>query len=176
MLNVFLRISAFFKHVFKIFKHKYFVCKYCFKTGLYWRGIVHDLSKFHPKEFFESVKYYNGKRSPIDVCKEKNGYSLAWLHHKGANDHHFEYWDNISIPYKPFAEMICDWFGACKAYNGNKYTPLQESQWWWYIKRPTMPRINKHTLKRIDAVMRKLEEYDSFNETCKNLKNIYYSN
>ena len=54
MLNVFLRISAFFKHLFKIFKHKYFVCKYCFKTGLYWRGIVHDLSKFHPKEFFES--------------------------------------------------------------------------------------------------------------------------
>ena len=72
--------------------------------------------------------------------------------------------------------MICDWFGACKAYNGNKYTPLQEAQWWWYIKRPTMPRINKHTLKRIDAVMRKLEEYDSFNKTCKNLKNIYYSN
>ena len=74
MLNVFLLVSNCFKHFFKICQHKCCVGKYCFKTGLYWRGLTHDLSKFSPTEFFESIKYYNGKRSPIELCKEKNGY------------------------------------------------------------------------------------------------------
>ena len=82
---------------------------------MYWRGLTHDLSKFSPTEFFESVKYYNGSRSPIELCKEKNSYSKAWLHHKGRNDHHYEYWqgdfdsgiNHIKMPYKSFCEMIC---------------------------------------------------------------------
>ena len=184
MLNVFLLVSNCFKHFFKICQHKYYVSKYCFKARLYWRGLTHDLSKFNPIEFWESVRYYNGKRSPIDICKEKNGYSKAWLHHKGANDHHYEYWqDNfdsgtthIEMPYKAFAEMICDWFGAGKAYNGSKFSPLNESQWWWYNKRPKALSINSKTLERIDKVMTQLEKSNSFDYVCKNLKKFYYEN
>lgn len=184
MLNVFLLVNNCFKHFFKICKHKYYVCKYCFKAGLYWRGLIHDLSKFSPTEFFESVKYYNGNRSPIELCKEKNGYSKAWLHHKGRNDHHYEYWqdnfdygtNHIEMPYKAFAEMICDWFGAGKAYNGNNFSPLNEAQWWWYNKRPKTLAINSRTLNKIDRVMLELENSNSFNYICKNLKKIYYEN
>ena len=80
------------KHLIRILRHKFWVAKYCFKLGLYWRGITHDMSKFSPVEFLESVKYYNGNSSPIVECKRINGYSKAWMHHKGRNDHHYEYW------------------------------------------------------------------------------------
>ena len=77
------------KHFKKICIHKYWVAHYCFKCGLYWRGIKHDMSKFSPIEFWESVKYYQGDRSPIDAAKEDKGWSAAWMHHKGRNTHHY---------------------------------------------------------------------------------------
>lgn len=86
-------------HLKTVLTHKKYVMKYCFKAGLYWQGIVHDLSKFSPTEFWESVKYYQGTRSPIDACKEENGMSLAWLHHKGRNKHHYEYWQGAMCCY-----------------------------------------------------------------------------
>ena len=127
-----------FKHLKKICKHKYYVGKYCFHYGLYKQGITHDLSKFSPTEFFESVKYYQGDRSPIDACKEDKGYSMAWLHHKGRNKHHYEYWvDNfdkggeaLQMPFKYVLEMFCDYLGAGKAYMGKNFTYSAEYKWW----------------------------------------------
>jgi hypothetical protein len=99
-------------------------------AGIPWRGFVHDLSKFSPVEFWESVKYYHGSRSPLAICKEKEGYSKAWLHHKGRNKHHFEYWIDpmapIQYPVIPFVytvEMICDTFAAGIVYQGKNWTP-----------------------------------------------------
>ena len=125
-------------HFKKICKHKYYVGKYCWKIDLYWQGIVHDLSKFSPIEFFESVKYYQGNRSPIDACKEKKGYSKGWQHHKGRNPHQYEYWiDNLDhggealiMPREYAFEMICDYIGAGKAYMGKNFTYAKEYQWW----------------------------------------------
>ena len=81
---------------------------------------MHDLSKFSPTEFFESVRYYNGKRSPLHLCREDKGYSKAWMHHKGRNKHHFEYWEDMSknerfgvlLPYKYIVEAVCDKIAA----------------------------------------------------------------
>ena len=87
-----MKLSNFFLHLKKILVHKYWVFYFCCKAGIPWQGITHDLSKFSPVEFWESVKYYQGNRSPIDACKEENGYSMAWQHHKGRNPHHYEYW------------------------------------------------------------------------------------
>lgn len=134
-----MNIKNFFKHLKTVCKHKFFVAKFCFKAGLYWQGIVHDLSKFSPTEFIESVKYYQGTRSPIDACKEENGMSMAWLHHKGRNKHHYEYWqDNfdrgtthLTMPFKYAHEMICDYLGAGNAYMGKKFTLAGELQWWY---------------------------------------------
>lgn len=125
-------------HFKKICKHKYYVGKYCWKIDLYWQGITHDLSKFSPIEFFESVKYYQGNRSPIDACKEKKGYSKGWQHHKGRNPHHYEYWvDNLDhggealiMPREYAFEMVCDYIGAGKAYMGKNFTYAKEYQWW----------------------------------------------
>lgn len=121
------------KHFNLITKHKWEVFKLCCKIGIPWRGLLHDLSKYSPTEFWESVKYYNGKKSPIIVCKEKNGYSKAWLHHKGRNKHHYEYWVDLEapektpiLPYKYAAEMICDKMAAGIIYSGQDWTPEYE--------------------------------------------------
>lgn len=79
-------------HFHLVNKHRFTVLKLCIKAGIPFRGLLHDLSKYSPIKFFESAKYYNGKGSPISVCKTKNGYSKAWLHHKGRNKHHQEYY------------------------------------------------------------------------------------
>ena len=131
-------MSKAWKHLKKILVHKYWVFRYCCKAGIPVQGLLHDLSKFSPVEFFESVKYYQGDSSPIDACKKANGYSKAWLHHKGRNPHHYEYYiDNLDhggqpliMPYKYAVEMLCDYLGAGRAYMGKKFTWESERKWW----------------------------------------------
>ena len=126
-----------FKHLKKILIYKYWVGLYCFKCGLYWRGLVHDLSKFSPTEFFESIKYYQGNSSPINAAKKDKGYSKAWQHHKGRNKHHYEYWtDNydsgttcIKMPFIYAVEMLCDYLGAAHAYWGKSFSYTAEYDW-----------------------------------------------
>ena len=104
--------------------------KYCFKAGLIKRGLLHDLSKYSPSEFWAGAKYYQGNRSPQAREREVLGYSAAWLHHKGRNKHHFEYWTDfadgrrvyVKMPAQYFAEMVCDRVAACKIYLKDKYT------------------------------------------------------
>ena len=69
----------------------------CFMRGLYRLGLVHDLSKYSWTEFSVGAKYYQGTRSPNDAERESKGYSSAWLHHKGRNKHHLEYWVDYSV-------------------------------------------------------------------------------
>ncbi len=122
------------KHFKTITYHKYLVARGCFKVGLYRQGILHDLSKYGPAEFLVGVKYYQGNRSPNDAEREERGYSSAWLHHKGRNKHHYEYWIDYSgkgglramapvpMPKRYIAEMIMDRIAACKVYKGRDYT------------------------------------------------------
>ena len=125
-------------HFKKICIHKYWVAHYCFKCGLYWRGIKHDMSKFSPVDFWESVKYYQGNRSPIDAAKEDKGWSAAWMHHKGRNTHHYEYWqDNFDnggnpliMPFEDSVEMLCDYLAAGRAYMGKNFSFTSEWKWW----------------------------------------------
>ena len=125
-------------HWKKIRTHRKWVRRYCWKQGLFWQGLIHDLSKYSPTEFFESVKYYQGTSSPIDACKKANGVSYAWMHHKGRNPHHYEYWqDNfdkggqpVLMPYKYFVEEMCDFIGAARAYLGKDFSYVKEEEWW----------------------------------------------
>ena len=84
-------------HFKTITHHRHLVCRYCFRLGLYRQGLLHDLSKYAPCEFWRGAKYYQGYRSPNDAERKQNGVSLAWLHHKGRNRHHFEYWIDYYI-------------------------------------------------------------------------------
>ncbi len=119
-------------HFGTITRHRWLVRQGCFKIGLYWQGLTHDLSKYAPTEFLVGAKYYQGTRSPNAAEREIKGYSEAWMHHKGRNRHHYEYWTDMSpvtkiyesvpMPRKYLAEMVMDRRAACKVYEGEKYT------------------------------------------------------
>lgn len=122
----------FIKHFSTITRHRHKVIYHCFKCGILWQGLRHDLSKYSPTEFFAGAKFYLGDRSPTEAERRTYGYSLAWMHHKGRNKHHFEYWTDYNIetrrveavemPLKYVKEMFCDRVAAGKIYLGDKYT------------------------------------------------------
>lgn len=125
-------MSKLWGHFKTITLHKIRVTRLCFRCGLYKQGILHDLSKYSPVEFFSGVAYYQGNRSPINKEKEVKGYSLGWLHHKGRNKHHWEYWlDNgheyqgmkaLKMPVEYVVEMFCDRTAASQTYKKDAYT------------------------------------------------------
>lgn len=129
--------QRFFGHLGTVIKHKRYVRRACFKMGLVKQGLFHDMSKFSLTEFVPSVKYYSGKASPNAADRYFTGCSRAWLHHKGRNKHHYEYWIDYSsrlaepklcgmlpapMPVKYIVEMLMDRIAACKVYNGDAYT------------------------------------------------------
>ena len=131
-----LKISNVFRHFWLVTKHKHEVFKNCLKCGIVWQGIVHDLSKFTPVEFIEGARYFQGNRSPIGACRRETGVSKAWLHHKGRNKHHIEYWHDVEckvhpmMPYKYAVECVCDKLAATKIYNGKSYTNQKPLEHW----------------------------------------------
>ena len=120
-------------HFKTITKHKWLVACGCFRVGLYWQGLAHDMSKYSPVEFWNGARYYQGIRSPNGAEREDKGFSEAWMHHKGRNRHHYEYWTDMSketgryesvpVPRRYLAEMVADRLAACKVYEGAAYTP-----------------------------------------------------
>ena len=119
-------------HFKTITHHRRLVRQGCFKVGLYWQGLIHDLSKYSPAEFLTGVRFYQGNRSPNAREREVKGYSEAWMHHKGRNKHHYEYWSDLSLasrryeyfpmPRKYLVEMVMDRRAACMTYQGKNYT------------------------------------------------------
>ena len=119
------------QHLKTITKHKALVMDGCFRVGLIWQGITHDLSKYSPTEFMIGARYYQGTRSPNAAEREDKGYSEAWMHHKGRNRHHYEYWtdmnretrkyESVVMPRKYLVEMVMDRRAACKVYQGKNY-------------------------------------------------------
>ena len=127
-------MNPYWQHFKTVCKHKREVFKECRACGLFWQGLLHDMSKFGITEFLPSVRHFQGHRSPIEAEKESIGYSKAWLHHKGHNKHHWEYWTDFAddgsiianeIPMNYVIEMICDWVGAGKVYSKEKWTPAE---------------------------------------------------
>lgn len=120
------------KHFITITKHRHMVMFLCFKMGIYKQGLLHDLSKYSYTEFSNSAKYYVGTYSPTISERKDKGYSDIWMHHKGRNKHHYEYWFDFSnvekkyvpikIPIQYVKEMICDRIAASKVYLKDKYT------------------------------------------------------
>lgn len=159
------KIKNIWFHLRKIQTHRKWVRHYCFGIGLYRQGLLHDLSKYSPTEFWESVKYYQGTSSPIDASKAENGYSMAWFHHRGRNYHHYEMWQDdfdhggkpLLMPYKYFAEMICDYLAAGHAYMGKKFSFVAENEW-WKKKRAKGLAMPENQTKMIDFIFNQLAE------------------
>ena len=126
---------------------------------------MHDLSKFHPKEFIPGMIYYNAGHSPIIEARKDKGWSEAWIHHKGINSHHYEHWidgvDNgvcmVRMPFEDALEMVCDGLGAVIAYNW-KASGCYEREWQWWMKSQKSFAMHPHTRAFRHFMIRKMKE------------------
>ena len=125
-------MNKFFGHLNNVLTHRHLVFRFCCRVGIPLQGLLHDLSKFTPTEFIPSVRYFQGNMSPIGAERRANGYSMAWLHHKARNKHHWEYWLDrggkegklmcFEMPKNYVKESVCDRVAACMIYQKEKYT------------------------------------------------------
>jgi hypothetical protein len=159
-------LHNFYGHLTTVLKHRHMVMLHCFKAGIIKRGLLHDLSKFSPTEFIPGVLYFQGNRSPNEQERETIGYSRAWMHHKGRNRHHYEYWtdycpktgtlDPVRMPDIFIFEMFCDRVAASKIYNKEKYNnscPLE-----YFLKAKPKRRIEAQTAAKLEFLLRMLQD------------------
>lgn len=150
------------KHFCTITRHKNLVLAGCFKIGLYKQGLLHDLSKYSPTEFLVGCRYYQGYMSPNNAERMDRGYSSAWLHHKGRNKHHLEYWIDYApngdhamagmrMPEKYVAEMVCDRIAASKNYKGDKYTDA--AAWEYYDRSRDHYILHPETRRQLETCL-----------------------
>lgn len=173
-------VKKFFGHLHTVNHHRWKVFCLCCKVGIPFQGLVHDLSKYSPDEFWEGVKYYQGNYSPIRNCKEVEGYSKAWLHHKGRNKHHYEYWYDYAtpiespvMPLKYYLEMVCDTLAAGMTYQGDKWDQHYQLKYWHRVKdkaiiHPKMAELLEKTYEDIS------EKGLKVTLTKKYLSDLYY--
>ena len=165
-------------HLKTITAHKMRVMKYCFRVGLYRQGLLHDLSKYGPKEFLVGVKYYQGDHSPNEAERLDTGVSSAWLHHKGRNKHHLEYWidydpkqglamGGMKMPVQYVVEMFCDRVAASQTYLGEEYT--NASPWEYYDKSKDHYLIHPDTAALLERLLRLLRD-DGEEETLRYIR------
>lgn len=155
------------RHFITITRHRHRVIAHCLRAGIGWQGLGHDLSKYTPAEFAAGAKYYQGTRSPNEVERELFGYSPAWLHHKGRNRHHFEYWTDynpktktvepVKMPLKYVAEMFCDRVAASKIYQGDNYTAQHPLD--YFLRGKPRRRIHPDTSDLLESWLTILAEH-----------------
>lgn len=154
-------------HFRTITKHKCLVMRNCFRVGLYKQGLLHDLSKYSWEEFGTGVNYYQGNRSPNAAEKEQKGYSAAWLHHKGRNKHHFEYWIDYApdkqnglignrMPLRYLIEMVMDRIAASRVYKGDDYTDA--CPWEYYSREREFLVMHPQTRKQLELLLQLLRD------------------
>lgn len=155
------------KHFGTITKHKILVMKECFRVGLYRQGLLHDLSKYSWTEFRVGCKYYQGNRSPNNAEREDKGCSSAWLHHKGRNKHHYEYWidygldgsaglTGMKMPVRYVVEMFLDRIAASKVYKGDQYKDSDPLE--YYLNGKAGELMHTETRELLEKLLRMLAE------------------
>ena len=160
-------LKAGWNHFKTITRHRMLVCEGCFKVGLYYQGLVHDLSKYNPVEFMTGVKYFQGDRSPNAAERDAIGYPMAWLHHKGRNYHHNEFWTDfgkefpngvrgVKMPIKYLVENYMDRVAACKVYQKEKYT--DRSAWEYFDRSRNYIIMHPETKKMLEKMLLVLAE------------------
>jgi hypothetical protein len=171
-------LQKFFGHLRTVNQHRLMVCRLCFKCGLYWQGLTHDLSKYSPVEFWNGVKYFTGTASPHVGERKDKGYSDAWIHHHNRNKHHGEYWQDIDkdgkscsapMPYKYLYEMVCDRVAASMIYLKDKYNdkaPLD-----YYLSHMDENQFHEETRTRLLVSLHFIADYglDKFFKTFKEI-------
>ncbi len=168
----------FFQHLKTVNRHRRLVRQGCFRVGLYWQGLTHDLSKYSPTEFMVGARLWQGTRSPNASEREQKGYSEAWMHHKGRNRHHYEYWTDMSpvtwcyepvqMPRKYLVEMVMDRRAACMTYQGKDYT--DGSALAYFLKSRERELMHEETKRQLEYLLTMLKEQGE-RDTFSYLKN-----
>lgn len=153
-------------HFRTITKHRHMVMRHCIRAGIPLQGLLHDLSKYTPTEFIPGARFYQGTRSPNEAEREKKGYSEAWMHHKGRNRHHFEYWTDYNpatrlmepqpMPTRYLIEMFCDRVAASKVYRGDAYTDSDPLT--YYERAAHLHRMHEMTSRKLHYLLKMLAE------------------
>ena len=154
-------------HLRTVNRHRRLVRRACFQAGLYWQGLTHDLSKYSPVEFLVGVRYFQGDHSPNEAERLEKGYSTAWLHHKGRNKHHLEYWIDYSptgdhalcgcrMPERFVVESFCDRVAASKVYLGDRYTDA--SAWEYYRRSQDHYLLHPESRRLLEALLLTLRD------------------
>lgn len=155
-------------HMKTITEHKVIVMDLCFKIGLTKQGLFHDLSKYEPIEFITGAKYWSGDHSPNAEEKKEKGYSVAWLHHKGRNKHHFEYWMDLQyggktegiivggakMPLRYTLEMACDRIAACKVYHKGHYNARDPWDYYCFKSDVVGPNLHEDTRTLLEDILK----------------------
>ena len=167
------------KHFITITKHRHRVMRHCFLAGIPFQGLFHDLSKYSLTEFIPGAKYYLGDKSPNEAERAEKGYSAAWLHHKGRNRHHYEYWmdysmktkrmEPVKMPLKYVKEMFCDRVAASKIYQGKKYTDAHPLR--YYTNAKSRSIMHPETAALLEKLLVMLKEKGE-KETFKYIRNL----
>ena len=155
-----------YHHFRTITRHRHAVIGHCRRAGIFWQGLRHDLSKYSPTEFWTGARYYQGTRSPNEGEREAYGYSLAWMHHKGRNRHHFEYWSDynpktrvvepVEMPIRYVIEMFCDRVAASKIYQGTRYR--NDSALIYFLNAKAVRRVHPVTSDLLEHLLTVLSE------------------
>ena len=126
-------MKKYIKYLVYIIEHKINVGIECFKDGLYWHGITHDLSKFRPSEFFPYARFFHRKDRTKKYKQSDESdidFQIGWNLHQKRNKHHWNYWVSITrkneiipliMPRKYVKQMICDWKGMSRKFGGVWY-------------------------------------------------------
>ena len=154
------------QHLKTITKHRWLFLKGCFRVGLYRQGLTHDLSKYSPTEFWIGAKYYQGTRSPNAAEREDKGFSEAWMHHKGRNRHHYEYWSDLNkatgryecveMPRRYLVEMVMDRRAACITYQGKAYTDASAFE--YFDKSRERSLMHPNTRRQLQYILEMLRD------------------
>ncbi len=169
-------------HFKTVTHHRHLVRHYCFKMGLYLQGLTHDLSKYSLTEFSTGARFYQGNKSPNGLERFSRGYSKAWLHHKGRNKHHLEYWtdydivnfsglEGLEIPRRYIAEMVCDRIAACRTYNGPAYTQAAPLE--YYLRNRCEQSITHPKTKELLIMLLTMIKEKGEDATCEYVKNVF---
>ena len=155
-------LKSAFLHFKTITRHRHRVIAHCAKAGILRQGLLHDLSKYSPSEFLPGARFYVGTRSPNEAEREEYGVSLAWMHHKGRNRHHFEYWTDynpktkqpepVKMPLRYVAEMFCDRVAASKIYQGKDYKP--DSALKYFMRGKARRKIHPETSALLEKLLK----------------------
>lgn len=170
--------SKFRSHLSTINRHRNLVKSMCFKCGMISQGLKHDLSKYSFQEFWPSVRYFQGNRSPITYEKEIKGYSECWLHHKGRNKHHWEYWTDRKqfnmvaheMPFNYVLESVLDKIAASKVYKKNNYSI--DYPYEFFEKSYEIHVMNQNNAKQIETLLIYLKD-NGEEKTLEYIKQLY---